>query len=387
MSNQIETEVAKEIAKELTPLLYNDIKSWIGGLGDRVKKVIKKSATKKYDSIQDLLNSINNNEIEVGEKIIVNVIPAPFGPFLRRHFLVPIVGHHTKLRKGPPLVSSNPVMGMMAQATSHLMPVGLYPPVSDDVHQACLYPNDTTACGFIGLMPGVNQIVPYLFALIPSRFTPYYGSPCRVEGTLRYIDTTTLLESGFSVEEHEELRQVGKVWFLDFTGDRAVIEPINDIHPEGLWGGLYASGHLEITGGELKLKSYVDAVIDAISNEGFDIRVSQNRARQQEIALFAEGIRATLGSKFPIFSLHMDAELTRDLKTYREVFDKVTQGILGNLKEACSNESVQLANDFDLDFSYTNSTNAYSVLKSAGANNIKDPLAIAIRDWHRLRGS
>jgi hypothetical protein len=81
----------------------------------------------------------------------------------------------------------------------------------------------------------------------------------------------------------------------------------------------------------------------------------------------------------------MDAELALDYKEYRSRFDMICKHTLQNLAVVCESESVELRNLADLDFSYSDSTSAFSVLESLGAEAIHDPLIVAIRDWHRKR--
>ena len=380
-------EIYVGIAQQLASMLYSDAKCWIASLGGRVQKLVHKMRMKRFESPAALISAIRQHEIESGEQVRVRCKPARFGPFLRRHFLTPLVGHHTAHRIGPPLLSQNPVLGLLAQATSHLIPVGLYPPLDDDVNQVCLYPPDASACGFIGLVPGVNELVPHFYALMSSQYGQCFGTPCWTTGVVRYIDASTLMSAGFSLEDHEVIRQSGRVWFLDGTGDESEVEPTDDVLDDGLWGGLYASGHLELAGGALQVSPVVEAIRGAFEAEGFENQLSRNRAGRREIAIFAKGIRATIDTKVPFYSVHMDAEMAHGFSRYRRIFDRVMDDILSNLKETCAAESVELINEFDLDFSYTDSAKAYSVLKSVGANHIQDPIAVAIRDWHRSRGA
>jgi hypothetical protein len=48
--------------------------------------------------------------------------------------------------------------------------------------------------------------------------------------------------------------------------------------------------------------------------------------------------------------------------------------------------STEIKNPYDLDFTYTDSDKAFTVLKSSSADEISDPIGMAIRDWHRKRG-
>ena len=102
--------------------------------------------------------------------------------------------------------------------------------------------------------------------------------------------------------------------------------------------------------------------------------------------MYAQGIRAVTDIQAPIFSMHMDADIALQYKENRRKFDSVCQGYLNAIQDVARNGDADVANLNDLDFSYTNSEKAYSVLKSQGAVQIADPVGIAIRDWHRKRG-
>lgn len=385
------SEAGKEViltaAKELTKLVYNDVKHYLVSLGKSIKKPFRKVGIKKFNAPAELRQALQKHEIKDGDWIKIKCIPSPFGPYLRTHFLMPFIGHHTNLRLGPPLLSPNPILGMMAQATSHLIPVGLYPSIDMNTQQACLYPIEGNVCGFIGILPGIRDLVTYTPALLATRHTMVFGVPCWITGIIRYVGASVFGVANLSPEDHEVVRQLGNVWFLDATDDESSCEPLEDAEPVELWGGIYASGHLEIKSGTLPIKSVIDIFSDSMKEAGFEPHVSQNQARRKEIGIYAQGLRALVDSQYPFFSVHMDAELSRDFGGYRTRFDKITDEILKGIQNECVSESVQLVNDFDLDFSYADSTQAYSVMKSLGADSIKDPLAMAIRDWHRTRGS
>ena len=102
--------------------------------------------------------------------------------------------------------------------------------------------------------------------------------------------------------------------------------------------------------------------------------------------LHGKGFRICIDQQLPLFSFQMDADLALEYQQSRNKFDSVCKTALGNIVKTCDDHSVELLNQNDLDFSYTDSTNAYSILKSKGTENISDPLVIAIRDWHRKRG-
>jgi hypothetical protein len=379
-------EAAKEFAKELARQLYPDAKAWVVSAVRWAKKLYKKTTIELYRSPAALLDALKTNRLQDGDRVTLECKPALFGPFLRRHFLSPLVGHHTKLRLGPPLVHPNPIMGLLAQATSQLMPVGLYPPIGKDVNQACLYPSDSSVCGFIGLMPGVNDLVAYIPALLSDRHTPYCNIPCHVTGVIRLIGANSMANAGFPPEIYEEIRQLGNIWFLDATADDSECKPLGKAVTKELWGGFYASGHLEIGSGKLRVDRAIEAFRSALKSEGFESLVSPNMAGRQEIMLFSKGFRICVDSKSPFYSLHMDSELAFNFRGSRDRFDRVCDNALKNIAQICKDDSVELRNSSDLDFTYTDGNAAYTVLKSLGAENVRDPLVIAIRDWHRRRG-
>lgn len=377
--------VVASIAKELVPSLYADMRAWLVSLGKRLSRGARNAALSEFNSPAELLASAHTGATKDGEWIRLKCKPSPFGPFLRTHFITPLIGFSSELRLGPPILSPNPIISIMANAMSHLVPVGLYPTVAPDILQGCLYPAESEACGMIGILPGVGEMVQSIPALIAERHTGQFGAPSWITGVLRRIDSTALEDAGYSREDQEGIRQSGVVWFFDATDDDSRCYRLNDGEITPLWGGLYASGHLEILSGSLTLQRYVGAFESAFMAEGFEVKVNQNQAGQREIALYARGFRATLSTQFPLFSFHMDAELSKDFASYRSRFDRICEACLRNLEEGCADESVELGNPCDVDFTYANGAAAYSVLRSYGASAIGDPLAIAIRDWHRRR--
>lgn len=290
------------------------------------------------------------------------------------------------MRLGPPLVAENPVMAIMGQTTSHLKPVGMYPPIDDDLYQICLYPSDAAVCGMIGLIPGVNDMVKYLPAVSNGKNLSFCGMSCNVRGVVRQIDPKLLTDIGVPIEQYEELRQSGDIWFLDLSVDESEVEPHGEAVTTEMWGGLYASGHIEIRDGELKVDPLVDGMVESMKKVGFEPHVTQNQAKRKEITVYAQGIRAVIDIQSPIYSIHMDSEIALQYKDNRNKFDAVCKGYLEVINEVAGSCSVDVANPDDLDFSYTNSEKSYSVLKSLGADHIADPVGVAIRDWHRKRG-
>ena len=154
-----ETSQATAISSSLSGALYEDMKSWAVSAATKLVRVYKKATVRSFSSPAELLHAAAAGDLERGQEVRVDCKIAPAGPFLSSHYLMPFVGSHTSMRLGPPLQAPNPIMGMMAQATSHLIPVGLYPPIAAGVEQVTLYPPDAAACGFVSILPGVNDLV------------------------------------------------------------------------------------------------------------------------------------------------------------------------------------------------------------------------------------
>lgn len=372
--------------KFLAQQLYPDLKNWIPALYRRLKTPLDKLRAPIFSSPSDLLNALKSNQIKPDGWVTLECKPSMFGPFLRNHFITPFIGHHTNMRLGPPLVAENPVMAIMGQATSHLKPVGMYPPIDDDLYQICLYPSDAAVCGMIGLIPGVNDLVEHLPAISNGKNLSFCGMSCNVRGVVRQIDPKLLTDIGISIEQYEELRQSGDIWFLDLSVEESEVEPHGEAITTEMWGGLYASGHIEIRDGELKVDPLIEGMVESMKKAGFEPHVIQNQAKRKEITVYAQGIRAVIDIQSPIYSIHMDSEIALQYKNNKQKFDTVCKGYLDVINQVAGNCSVDVANPGDLDFSYTNSEKAYSVLKSLGADYIADPVGIAIRDWHRKRG-
>ena len=372
--------------KFIAQQLYPDLKTWIATFAKKLTTPVKKAKSPLFKTPSDILNALKANKLQPDGWVTIECKPFQFGPFLRNHFLSPIVGSRTDMRLGPPLASNHPIMAIVGQVTSHLKPVGLYPPIDDDLYQICLYPSDSNICGMVGLMPGVNNLIEYIPAVTSAKNLTFSGVSCHAKGIVRQVSPKLLTDVGAPIEKWEELRQEGKIWFLDLSSEDSECTPLGEAVTTEMWGAMYASGHLEIKSGKLKLQSIVDGTADALKSQGFDPHVTQNQAGRQEIMVFSKGIRALIDTKAPLFSVHMDAEIAIDFKTNRENFDRICQSMLNHINESCKSQSVELVNPLDLDFSYTNSSKSFTVLKSIGSEYISDPLAVAIRDWHRKRG-
>lgn len=376
----------KQISSFLTQQLYPDLKSWIPTLYRRYKVTLDKLRAPVFSSPDELLKALKASQVKPGSWVTLECKPSMFGPYLRNHFITPFVGHQTGMRLGPPLIAEHPAMAIIGQATSHLKPVGMYPPIDDDLYQICLYPADSNTCGMIGIIPGIHELINHIPAVSNGKNLSFCGMACNVRGVVRQADPKLLVDIGIPIETFEELRQSGEIWFLDLTADEADVEPHSDTIVTEMWGGLYASGHIEIRDGQVGVDSLVEGMVESMKAGGFAPHVIQNKVRRKEITVYAQGIRAVIDIQAPIFSMHMDADIALQYKENRRRFDAVCQGYLNAIKDVAKNCDADIANPDDLDFSYTNSEKAYTVLKSRGAEQIADPVGIAIRDWHRKRG-
>lgn len=388
-------KAAEGAAKQLVQELYSDTRSWLVQLASETRARFRRSTARRYGYPQDLLRALVANEHDDGDVITLDCRPALVGSFLRRHFLSPVIGNRSDMRLGPSIAYTDPSLGqnmsfvvsMIGHITTHLMPVGLYPPLPGGIQQACLYPTDVPACGFTGAMP-IPILQPPPVPHVPALLSPRHLGACnraaRLTGTIRRITSDVIVEGGVSVEEAEFLRQAGAVWILDLTDDDSTSHPNLDVPISELWGGLYASGHLDFEG-ELPINVVVGAMDAALKSVGVVPLVTENKGAWRHVALYAKGIRSVVDLGAPVYSIHMDAELAEGFSSYRRRFDAVTTHFLSGVAAGAKRSGIELRNPHDLDFSYTNSAEAYTVMASAQAAAIRNPLAIAIRDWHRKR--
>lgn len=366
--------------------IYNDLRPWLVSCATLVPRVARNMAAPSLESIEILLDALSKQLIRSGDLIKLECRPSRFGPFLRHHFLTPFIGPHTSYRLGPQ-ISGDPVLALLSQATTHWTPVGLFPPLeSGGATQVCLYPSNSVCAGAISLAPALPNQIPHLFAIFAERHIPYCGRPCRVTGVIRSITEIDFANAGLTREDFEIARQQANIWMLDATADDSECTVLSDREEGEFWGGLYASGHLELDSGCLRINSAIDGFRAALKDAGYETVTIANHAGRREIALFGRGVRATIDTRAPfLYSLHMDAELTHNFGLAKTKFDRICEGLLRNLAQACVNESAEMKNANDLDFCYTDSAEAFTILRSLAADAIMDPLAVAIRDWHRRR--
>lgn len=377
--------MSSSFADFLSGQLYPDLKNWIPSLFKQASTPIKKATAKCFKNPTELLNALKKKEVEEGHWISLECKPSTFGPFLRNHFISPFIGSSSDMRLGPQIESNNFILAMMGQVTSHLKPVGLYPPIGDDLYQICLYPSDSATYGMIGLLPEINELVQYIPAVCKSRHLTFSNMSCNVNGIVRQISPELLAGYGAPIEKWEELRQAGAIWFIDLSDNHSEINPHGQAVTTEVWGGLYASGHIEVLDGEVPVQPLIDGMAEAFKAAGVEPHVTQNQAARKEIIIFGRGMRAIIDIQAPIYSLHMDAELGINYGDYRKRFDASITKFLNAISDTASGASASLGNPNDLDFSYSNSAKAYSVLESLGSEHIADPLALAMRNWHRKK--
>lgn len=198
------------ISNFLTQQLYPDLKNWIPTLYRRYKTPLDKLRAPVFASPDELLNALKANQVKSGNWVTLECKPSMFGPYLRNHFITPFVGHQTDMRLGPPLIAEHPAMAIIGQATSHLKPVGMYPPIDDDLYQICLYPADSNTCGMIGMLPGINELIKHIPAVSNGNNLSFCGMVCSVRGVVRQVDPKLLADIGIPIETFEELRQSGE---------------------------------------------------------------------------------------------------------------------------------------------------------------------------------
>ncbi|HBK4608400.1 TPA: hypothetical protein LLS51_000051 [Serratia marcescens] len=374
------------IVQELTKQIYTDIKNCAPQLIKKLKIPLrlKKTNAPRFKTPWSLQDALKSNKIKNNSWVVLECKPSSFGPYLRSHILSPIFGNNTEMRRGPALWSDNPVLGIISQSMSYLKPVGLYPPLTDELSQIILYPSDATACGFISMFPGVNNLISGIQAITRIENTNCLNSPSLVTGIVRMITPAMFSESNIPLEIYEDFRQSGDIWFLDVFSEGTEIRPLHDGVVTEFWGGLYASGHIEFEG-QLYANPVIEGIYECFKENGFSPEHTQNYVATKEVILFDKGIRCVLYPQTSLYSLHMDTNLTSEYKENRTKFDSMCNGILKVIDDVTKKSGVDLKNPYDLDFSYTDSAKSFSVMKSEAASKISDPIAISIRDWHRKK--
>lgn len=378
--------MGKAFVDQLFSRLFDGVGPWITSLSSFIRGKYKAVSAQNFPSLASLQKAVAEERIRDGDAVVVSCRPAPFGPFLRNLFLTSVRMKPSHYRGPIPMVR-NP-LNVLGGAMINLLPVGLYPAMDGGLIQGCLYPTGESACGYIGLIPQATRTVARVPAVFSERFQLAFGHRCTVRGTMRFVSANVLKQLGCSIERYESLRREGHIWYLDATGDEAKCDRIDDqttkIPP--LWAGLYAMGHLELSEGQLPQAPVVEALRSALVDNGFGPPdCTQNQVGSRGWLISSPGIRCELDGAVPVFSMHMDVNLYGQLEENRKRFDAVAHKSLSLMADACKGKAT-LKNPGDLDFTYSNSDSAHTVMHSLAADQLADPIAIALRDWNRLRG-
>ncbi|MCI1032475.1 hypothetical protein [Raoultella terrigena] len=382
--NSVEKIIVETLVKEM----YRDLKNGIPSIFKKISLPTKKAVAKRFNTPDSLLDALKNGSVKNNEFVVLECKPTVFGPYLRSHYLMPFIGSSSDMRLGPIFAGGNEdvdvVFNLLTQVTSHLMPVGLFPPVDNDVSQITLFPSDAVCYGFIGFMPGVNNLVPSITAIVSQDKINFCGSPSHVVGIVRQVTQAMFVEKGVPIEIYEDLRQTGDIWYLDVYSEGTEIKPMHDGVVTEMWGGLYASGHIELKG-ELLAEPLINGVMDSFRNAGYEPYFTQNLAAGKDMSVYAKGMRFSILPGSCFYSLHMDAELAINYKKNRNVFNGVCDNLLEVIVESAKKSDAKILNPRDLDFTYTDSTKSFSILGSKCAEEIKDPVAMVVRDWYRRK--
>ncbi|MFK9655368.1 hypothetical protein ACJEMS_07450 [Escherichia coli] len=371
----------------LASQLYPDLKLVIPAICRRLSIPTKKIKAKRFKSPGLLMDGLKSGHVKNNEFVVLECKPLTFGSYLRGHYISPFVGSRSDMRLGPTLTYENDdfnMLAIMAQVSSHLKPVGLFPPIDSKVSQISLLPSDAICYGFISQVPHVNNLISSMSAIVSQDKLSLCGTPSLVTGIVRIVTQSMFVEQGLPIEKYEELRQSGDVWYLDVYSEGTEVKPMLDGVVTEMWGGLYASGHIEMEGminGEI----LINGVMDSFKSAGYEPEFSRNEVGAKDLYVFAKGMRFSIIPSSCIYSLHMDAELAIDYKKSRYTFDSVCNNLLEVILESAKKSEAKILNPNDLDFSYTDSAKSFSILESCSAEKISDPVAKVVRDWHRRK--
>lgn len=382
--------VTNKIIEVLVKELYKDVRLVIPSIFRVIKSPIKKALAKRFNNPEGLLEGLKTGSVKNNDLVVLECKPSMFGSYLRNHYLLPIIGMSSDMRLGPQfncMVDGGfDFFAFTAQVSSHLKPVGLYPPIDDNLSQVTLFPSDAECYGFVGMMPGVNNLISSMPAIVSQDKVHLCGATSLVTGIVRVVTQAMFVEKGFPVEKYEEFRQSGDIWYLDVYSEGTEVKPIFDGVVTEMWGGLYASGHIEMEGSVQK-SLLINGVMDSFKNAGYEPQYIENFAAGRDLTVYAKGMRFSLSPFSGLYSLHMDAELAINYQKSRSVFDSVCDNLLEVIIESAKINGAKVLNPKDLDFTYTNSAKSFSILESKYAEEISDPIAIAVRDWHRRKNN
>ncbi|MCL0166990.1 hypothetical protein M2T55_32275, partial [Klebsiella pneumoniae] len=116
--------------------LYKDLKNSLPSIIKHIVKPYKKVAAKRFKTPESLLESLKNGSVKQNELIVLECKPTTFGSYLRSHYLMPFIGSSSDMRLGPKILSADnhfDIQIIFAQMCSHLIPVGLYPPIDNNL--------------------------------------------------------------------------------------------------------------------------------------------------------------------------------------------------------------------------------------------------------------
>jgi len=382
------TDVGEPEQSKLLEMLYADLRSYlVGGVGSTWRWVLSRArrrSAQRYETLGTFASALRAGKVEPDAVVSFPARLVAFGAFDRSPYLSPFALGAP--RRGPPFVSEDGFLGLFAQATTHWMPVGLYPSPANDLFQGTLYEPNARACGVVSLLPFVPSIVSLPF-VASTRFRHRVDHSSRVVGTVRMLTESDLASLSVSAAQYEMLRKSGLLWLFDMSGDEADAVAVDESQTSReLWGALYACGHFEFEKAPDRAR-VIEALVGAFSSKGLATNVLHEQHRGETL-IAADGVRLTLGGRdAPIFSLHQDVELLGDYANGHVRFQSLLRSCLAATKEGFDVSGAVLLNPNDVDFSYADTTNAYTVLRSRAANGIGDPVALAIRDWHRRRSS
>ncbi|MHA7809521.1 MAG: hypothetical protein ACX933_06925 [Marinobacter adhaerens] len=360
------------------------IPSWVKRLGVDFGKL----SAHKFESIPQLHKALQAGTLKSGQLVALKCRPSRFSPFLRNHFVSPIIGHSSNMRRGPQFDPRH-VLGLLNQIQSQWTPAGILPYLGDDVYQAVLIDPDSPTFGTVSLLPpqfSGPTFVPHLNALIRGDDLQLIDGVCTVYGILRHADQSNLEQFGVDTEHYEVMRRNGDLYFLDCTGEYGECRKHTGTNQLGLWGAMYAQGHFEFTGGELSVDSVEQASFEAMkSTFGQDVRLTRSQGQMANTMIYCRGARFTLSHQHPTYSLHMDTDFANEFSENRPQFDQTMQNLLSNFEQAFSANGLVWMNARDVDFNYANSSEAITLLEQLPRQDREDPLINAIADWHRSR--
>ncbi len=360
------------------------IPSWVKRLGVDFGKL----SAHKFESIPQLRKALQAGTLKSGQLVALKCRPSRFSPFLRNHFVSPIIGHRSDMRRGPQFDPRH-VLGLINQIQSQWTPAGILPYLGDDIYQAVLIDPDSPTFGTVSLLPppfSGPAFVPHLNALIRGDDLQLIDGVCTVYGILRHADQSNLEQFGVDTEHYEIMRQKGELYFLDCTGEYGECRKHPGTDHLGLWGAMYAQGHFEFTGGELSVASVEEASFDAMkSTFGQEVILNRSQGQMANTMIYCKGARFTLSHQHPTYSLHMDTDFANEFAENRPKFDRTMEKLLTNFEQAFNANGLEWTNARDVDFNYANSSDTITLLEKLPHESRENSLVNAVADWHRSR--